>query len=108
MIWAWIASAPLKVVRVEVKPTGASGYSKVLMWIRPKDFIPLRVQMFGKDGQLVKTTFTRRIKDIDGRAVIVESHTESAKNNHKTDLILDEVVFKPDLSDALFTLGLGL
>ena len=89
--------------RLEVKPTGQSSYGKVLMWIRPKDFSPLRVQMFGKDGQLAKTTFTKRIKDVDGHSVIVESHTENAKTNHKTDLILDEVAFKPDLGDALFT-----
>lgn len=88
--------------RLEVKPTGQSSYGKVLMWIRPKDFIPLRVQMFGKDGQLAKTTFTRRIKDVDGHAVIVESHTENAKTNHKTDLVLDDVVFKSDFDDALF------
>jgi hypothetical protein len=88
---------------IEAAPKVESAYSKLSLWIRQKDFIPLRVQMFGKDGKIIKTTFTRRIKEIDGKPVVVETHTENAQTNHKTDLVLDEIVFKPDLPDALFT-----
>src|SRR5262249_46396854 len=88
---------------IEAVPKGPSAYAKLSLWIRQKDFMPLRVQMFGNDGQLLKTTFTKRIKEIDGKPVIIETHTENAKTNHKTDLVLDEVVFKSDLPDAMFT-----
>jgi hypothetical protein len=88
---------------IEAVPKTASTYSKLSLWIRQKDFIPLRVQMFDKDGKLLKTTFTRRIKDVDGKPVVVETHTENAQTSHKTDLVLDEVQLKADLSDALFT-----
>ncbi len=88
---------------VEAAPKTQSAYGKLSLWIRQKDFIPLRVQMFDKDGKLLKTTFTRRIKDVDGKPVVVETHTENAQTSHKTDLVIDEIQFKPDLSDALFT-----
>jgi hypothetical protein len=81
----------------------AGVYSKVVMWIRQKDFLPLRVQMFGKDGGLDKTVFTRRISTIDGKTVIVETHTENARTHHQTDLVIDELAFKSDLPDASFT-----
>ena len=88
---------------IEAVPKTASSYGKLSLWIRQKDFLPLRVQMFDKDGKLLKTTFTKRIKDIDGKPVVVETHTENAQTSHKTDLVIDEIQFKPDLSDALFT-----
>lgn len=78
-------------------------YSKVVMWVRQRDYLPLRVQMFGKDGQLDKTMFTRRVNVVDGKPVIVESHTENARTHHATDLVLDDLEFKTDLPDALFT-----
>ena len=84
-------------------PKTASAYGKLSLWIRQKDFMPLRVQMFDHDGKLLKTTFTRRIKDVDGKPVVTETHTENAQTSHKTDLVLDEVQFKSDLPDALFT-----
>jgi hypothetical protein len=77
-------------------------YSKVVMWVRQKDWIPLRVQMFGKDGQLDKTMFTKRVRVIDNKPVVVESHTENARTHHTTDLVLDDVQFKSDLPDAAF------
>jgi hypothetical protein len=85
-----------------VTPKNGS-YSKLVLWVRQKDWMPLRVQMFGKDGQLAKTTFTRRISLIDSKPVVMESHTENATTHHQTDLVIDEVRFKSDLSDALFT-----
>ncbi len=88
---------------LEATPKTQSAYAKLSLWIRQRDFIPLRVQMFDKDGKLLKTTFTRRIKDVDGKPVVTETHTENAQTNHKTDLVIDEIQFKPDLSDALFT-----
>ncbi len=88
---------------IEAVPKTQSAYGKLSLWIRQKDFLPLRVQMFDKEGKLLKTTFTRRIKDVDGKPVVVETHTENAQTNHKTDLVIDEIKFQADLSDALFT-----
>jgi Outer membrane lipoprotein-sorting protein len=82
---------------------GSAVYSKVITWVRQKDWMPLRIQMFGRDGQLDKTTFTRRVRVIDGKPVVVESHTENARTHHTTDLVLDDVQFKSDLPDASFT-----
>jgi Outer membrane lipoprotein-sorting protein len=88
---------------IEAVPKGQSSYAKLSLWIRQRDFIPLRVQMFDKDNKLLKTTFTRRIKEVDGKPVVTETHTENAQTSHKTDLVIDEIEFKPELSDALFT-----
>jgi hypothetical protein len=89
--------------QLQALPKGQSTYSKVVMWVRQRDFIPLRVQMFDKQGQLQKTMFTRRINVVDGKPVIVETHTENAQTHHQTDLVVDEVQFKSDIPDAQFT-----
>jgi hypothetical protein len=78
-------------------------YTKVVAWVRQKDYVPLRVQMFGKDGQLEKTSFTKRIKDMDGKPLVVETLTVNAKTQHETTLVLDDIKSRGDLDDALFT-----
>jgi hypothetical protein len=96
-----IGKDPCFVLQATPNP-GTAVYSRVVMWVRQKDWIPLRVQMYGGDGQLEKTMFTRRVRVVDGRPVVVESHTENARTHHTTDLVLDEVQFKSDLPDAAF------
>jgi outer membrane lipoprotein-sorting protein len=97
-----VGKDPCFVLQATPNP-GSAVYSKVITWVRQKDWIPLRVQMFGKDGQLDKTMFTRRVRVVDGKPVVVESHTENARTHHQTDLVLDDVQFKSDLPDAAFT-----
>ena len=87
---------------IESAPLGESPYAKIVTWTRKSDYIPLRIQFFGKDGQLKKTMFSRRIQTIDGKPVVVETHTEDAKTHHATDLILDDVKFRSDVPDATF------
>lgn len=79
-----------------------SPYQRVVTWLRKTDAVPLRVQFFAADGKLKKTTFTRRIKTVDGKPVVVETHTEDATSGHATDLIIDEVKFRTDLQDSDF------
>jgi outer membrane lipoprotein-sorting protein len=89
--------------RLEVTPRASNAYSRILVWVRDRDGMPLRVQWFGTDGQLSKTLFARRVGTVDGRAVITESHTENARTHHATDLVVDDLAFDPDIDDAEFT-----
>ncbi len=83
-------------------PNGPNSYSRIEVWIRQRDFIPLRMRMFGKDGSPEKTTFARRIRTVDGRPVIVESHTENERTHHQTDLVIDDVDVKTSPPDSAF------
>lgn len=97
-----VGEAPCHVV--EAKPsTESTPYSRIVSWVRTSDYVPLRVQFFAKDGTLKKTMFSRRIRNIDGKPVVVETHTEDAVTKHGTDLVLDEVKFRSDVPESEFT-----
>jgi outer membrane lipoprotein-sorting protein len=77
-------------------------YAKVVTWVRKKDFIPLRTRFYGKDGQLVKTLYTQKVRDYDGRPVVVESLMKS-ENGHSTRLVVESLQKRADLPDSTFT-----
>jgi hypothetical protein len=77
-------------------------YSKVVTWIRKHDFVALRTRFHDRTGKLLKTLYTRRVRDIEGKPVIVEARMQN-QNNHITDLYVDTIEQRADLSDADFT-----
>jgi outer membrane lipoprotein-sorting protein len=80
-------------------------YGKVVGWLRKTDDVPLRTQFFGEDGKLSKTLFTKKIKTLEGRPIVVESRMEKAGGKHATDLRVDDVTFKADAPDSFFTVA---
>ena len=78
-------------------------YGKVTTWIRKTDFIALRTRFFDRKDQLVKTLYSRRVREVEGRPVVVEARMQNQQTNHITDLFIDSIEKKNDLSDANFT-----
>ena len=96
-----VGEAACFVLETSPKAEG-SPYARVVSFLRKADFVPLRVQFFAKDGKLAKTTSTRRVRMVDGKPVVVESHTENATTHHVTDLIVDEIEPHADVPDSAF------
>ncbi len=86
------------------KPTGKKpAYSKVETWVRKDDFVPMRTRFYGPDGKLLKTLYARRVKTIDGRPVVVEARMENHAGGTATELLVESVERRDDLSDTEFT-----
>ena len=98
-----LGGIPTYVVESLVKPETKSQYSKIQTWIRKSDFLPLRTRFFDKQGKLAKTLYSRRIKDIDGKPMVMEARMENHLNGHATMLIVDSIERRDDLADAQFT-----
>jgi len=80
----------------------AGGYSKVRAWVRKTDFVALRTKFFDASGKVQKTLYVRRIKDLEGKPVVVEARMQS-ENGHATELVVDGIERKENLPDSLFT-----
>jgi hypothetical protein len=80
-----------------------SQYGKIVTWVRKSDYVALRTRFHDRSGKLVKTLYTRKVKPIDGKPVVVEARMQSALKKHSTDLFIDEVERKDDLGDTNFT-----
>jgi outer membrane lipoprotein-sorting protein len=82
---------------------GDSTYAKIEQWIRQDNYLPLRIRYYDKSGQLMKTLYTKRIRTMEGRPVIVEAQMVNKKTGHTTELVVDNMRPRKDLPDAAFT-----
>jgi outer membrane lipoprotein-sorting protein len=78
-------------------------YSKIETWVRQDNYLPLRIKFYDKNGKLHKTFFTKRIRTIEGRPVVVEAQMVNKQNGHSTELVVDDLKPRKDLPDAVFT-----
>ena len=95
----------VKAFVLESTPTKESGstYSKIETWVRQDNYLPLRIRFYDKGGKLLKTFYTKRVRTIDGRPVIMESQMVNKQSGHTTELVVDNLRPRKDLPDAEFT-----
>ena len=91
------------VIVSEIDPKTELQYSKIQTWVRKSDLVPLRTRFFDKQGKLLKTLYTRRVREIDGRPVVMEARMQNEQTGHATDLVIDSLEPGADLADELFT-----
>lgn len=80
-----------------------SPYSRVVSWVRKRDFVALRTRFYGRDGKLDKTLYARRVRKLDGRPVIVDARMQNNRTGHATEIYVDSVERREDLPDVAFT-----
>ena len=93
----------VKTFVIESKPKAGGLYTKIETWVRQDNYLPLRVRYYDKDGQLLKTLYTKRIRNMEGRPVIVEAQMVNKKTGHSTEFVLDSLRPRKDIPDTAFT-----
>ncbi|MET0389689.1 MAG: outer membrane lipoprotein-sorting protein [Polyangiales bacterium] len=78
-------------------------YGKVLTWVRQSDMVALRTRFYDRAGKPAKTLYSRRVKAIDGKPIVVDARMHNEQASHSTEIIIDSVERKDDLSDSQFT-----
>jgi hypothetical protein len=97
-----LSGAPTYVVESTIAPEAGSSYAKLTTWVRKSDFVALRTRFSDKQGKTVKTLYARKVRDIEGKPVVVEARMQG-ENGHATELFVDSMERHDDLSDSLFT-----
>ncbi|MBM4363750.1 MAG: outer membrane lipoprotein-sorting protein [Deltaproteobacteria bacterium] len=80
----------------------AAGHSKLRAWVRKTDSVALRTRFFDAAGKPKKTLYVRRIREFEGKPVVVEARMQS-EGGHATELVVDTLERKDDLPDSAFT-----
>lgn len=91
------------VIESTPKKGASSSYSKIETWVRKDDYLPLRIRFYDKKGKLLKTFFTKRIRTIEGRPVVVEMQMVNQQSGHSTELTVEDMKPRKDLPDSKFT-----
>jgi hypothetical protein len=97
-----IGQEPTYVVESTPATVKDAGYSKVRAWVRKTDFVALRTKFYDASGKLVKTLYAKKVREIDGKPVVVEA-TMKSENGHSTDLVVDSIERRTDIPDAEFS-----
>jgi len=80
-----------------------SPYSRVELWVRKDNFLPIKWSLYDKAKKLQKTFAATEVKRVKGRWFISKSHMDNAADGHSTELVLDEVTPRDDIPDDEFT-----
>ena len=99
-----VGDAPSYVIETSIDPKAGSPYGKIVTWVRKSDFVALRTRFFDKGGKLVKTLYARKVRDFEGKPVVVEARMQS-ESGHATELFIDAIERRTDLTDAMFAPG---
>lgn len=97
-----LGDASTYVVESTLKPGAKSQYGKVQTWVRKTDYVPLRTRFYDNNGKLLKTLYARRVKEYEGRPVVVEARMQS-EDGHATVLLIESIKRRNDLTDSQFT-----
>jgi hypothetical protein len=91
------------VIESTISADAPVSYAKVTTWIRKSDYVALRTRFYDRAGKLAKTLYSRRVREVDGKPVVVEARMQNQQNNHVTELYVDAIERRDDLSDSNFT-----
>jgi hypothetical protein len=91
------------VLESTISPKAGIAYSKVLSWVRKSDYVALRTKFYDAGGKHAKTLYVRRMKNVDGGPMVTEARMQSEQKQHATEVFVDSIERKEDMSDAQFT-----
>ena len=92
---------------IETIPMASAGsdYSKKISWVSKEMLLPIYVEMFDKEGKLIKKLTTDNIEKIQGFWTPRVSKMENVQSEHSTILTMDKIVYEENLPDGIFTTG---
>jgi hypothetical protein len=95
---------PYACFRVNSTPTRAdSPYSRVELWIRIDNSLPLRMNMYDKSNVLAKTFSAEEVRRVAGHWYITKSHMVDHVHAHETELVIDTITPSNDVAEDEFT-----
>ena len=82
-----------------------SGYSRLIVWVIEKTFIPIAIDYYDRDNPdlLLKTLVQYDIKEIDGIPTATKMVMYNRQENSQTSIEMLEVKYNVVLEDSLFT-----
>ncbi len=85
------------------KPESDSEYSKLVTWVRKKDYIPQQVDFYNKKGKHFKHMKSLRIAPVGEEMLPTHISMENIQKKHKTEIILSNIKLDQDIPDEEFT-----
>jgi hypothetical protein len=88
---------------VESIPRAQDLYSRIVTWVSRATFLPLRVEYYGTDGELIKAGRFRDVRIVNGIPTPFALDMEDVRTGHRTVVTLLAADFDRPFDCALFT-----
>jgi len=88
---------------VQATPKEEEQYSKKVAWISKSRNIPLKINFYDEDEELLKTLTVLQAKKVSKYWIIVKQEMKNVQKNHKTVIELTNLSVDKGLSESLFT-----
>jgi hypothetical protein len=90
--------------RVESRRTsGVDPYARILTWVSRRTFLPVRLEYYDRDGQLLKLGAFGGVHEVKGIPTPATITMANVQNGHRTEITVQEVDFGRALQCDLFT-----
>ena len=88
---------------VQASPKEEEQYSKKVAWISKEKHIPLKIDFYDEDEELLKTLTITGVEKMGDYWIIVKQEMENVQKNHQTVISLTNVSVDKGLSESKFT-----
>lgn len=78
-------------------------YSKVKQWVRKDTYVPIYIEFYDPDGDLLKYSKVLKLERIDGYWTPVESVMHNVQTDHKTLMKIEKIEYDIDIPKQTFS-----
>jgi len=94
---------PCWVIESIPKPNSDSEYGRSVTWVTQENFIPEKMELYDKKGNLYKVMDVLRAGAVGKEILPLDFTMENVQKNHKTQIVLDNVKLEQAIPDTEFT-----
>ena len=88
---------------VEATPKEEEQYSKKKAWISKEKEIPVKVEFYDEDGELLKILTITEIKKMNDYWIVAKQEMKNVQKNHSTWIVLSNITVDKGLGEDKFT-----
>ncbi len=94
---------PVYVVETTPNDPDDSQYSRLVQWVDRERWLPLKIEFYDEDDELLKVNTVSRVERVQGYWTIINNTMENVQTGHRTELAIQRFQYNEDLPDSLFT-----
>ena len=87
------------------KDPSSTQYSRRIQWIVKDTWMPVKNELYDKNGKLLKVLTVRRLERVQGFWTAIDTTMENVQTGHSTELNIKKLVYNQDLPESLFTVN---
>ena len=87
------------------KDPSSTQYSKRVQWIIKDSWVPVKGELYDREGRLLKIMTVERLENVQGFWTPINTRMENVQTGHATELNIQKLVYNQDISEELFTVN---